>query len=77
MHTFQLGAPKFTEGVGPSEVKGKSKLDTVDEDGLDKKGHSSDGGVPDIEQLIKGKTFSRSVVKIDVSYLSFLVSGGT
>ncbi|KNA24279.1 hypothetical protein SOVF_017160 isoform A [Spinacia oleracea] len=47
-----------TGGDGHCKVKGKSKLDIVDEDGLDKRGDCSDG-VPDIEQIIKGKTFSR------------------
>uniref|UniRef100_A0A803LH92 Uncharacterized protein n=1 Tax=Chenopodium quinoa TaxID=63459 RepID=A0A803LH92_CHEQI len=51
--------PKSIVGVGPSEVKGKSKLDITNEDGQNKSGGCSGGGVPDIEQIIKGKTFSK------------------
>ncbi|XP_021741748.1 nuclear pore complex protein NUP1-like [Chenopodium quinoa] len=54
--------PKSTVGVDPSEVKGKSKLDITDEDGLDESEGCSGGKVPDIEQIIKGKTFSKEDV---------------
>ena len=56
---FQLDVPESSGRVGPSQDKGKSILDISDDDGLDKKAGSSEVGAPDIEQLIKGKTFSR------------------
>lgn len=52
--------PKSTGEVASSEAKGKSILKISDGDALEKTGRSD--GLPDIEQLIKGNTFSREEI---------------
>ena len=54
---MQVVVPKSSGKEGLCEAKGKTVLNLSDEGAQDKTGHSD--GLPDIEQLIKEKTFSR------------------
>ncbi|XP_074273983.1 nuclear pore complex protein NUP1 [Silene latifolia] len=57
-----LLAPPSSGGVGSSAAAGNLKPDTSNTADVDKRREHSDGALPDIEQLIKGKTFSRKEI---------------
>ncbi|KAH9610448.1 hypothetical protein KSS87_000132 [Heliosperma pusillum] len=57
-----LLAPPSSGGVGSSAAAGNFKPDTANTVDVDKRREHSDGALPDVEQLIKGKTFSRKEI---------------